>query len=308
MYRLLDNVLDEMRRVADRDDDGGLQGKEPNMDKSWTGDNNDVSLRHNDGQWKFLMKERRLRGLRKVKKRRTIPFLLLSQLGVIRHHTSKHRCFKVFVDASSGGHLKRAGEFRSSQRSGQATNVGIKEGSDLITQVKTYGRSSRHAKRPRVHAHEACVMLLPIRNIVLPLQSCEREHAWKSIALQRRIKAVIERYSGLGIVDNVHNLLGKIREDCKAVVPHGRRLASAHYDSNLQGYYELTADCSLSETIEVPAGQTLTIVGIGNPTIDRGESGRHFFVNGHLKMTGVTLTKGKVSVSHVTRVKDCVAE
>ena len=53
---------------------------------------------------------------------------------------------------------------------------------------------------------------------------------------------------------------------------------------------------------------TLTIVGIGNPTIDRGEDGRHFTVNGHLNMTGVTLTKGKASVSHVAHVNDCVQD
>ena len=125
--------------------------------------------------------------------------------------------------------------------------------------------------------------------------------------LQGRVEEVIERYPGLGIIDTVRTLLGKIREDCKAVVPHGRRLAECPTIPT-SGYYELTEDCSLSSTITVPAGQTLTIVGIGNPTIDRGEGGRHFTVNGHLNMTGVTLTKGKVSVSRVAHVNDCVED
>ena len=102
----------------------------------------------------------------------------------------------------------------------------------------------------------------------------------------------------MGITNTVRTLLGNIREDCKAVVPHGRRLAECP-PIPTSGYYEITEDCSLSSTITVQAGETLTIVGIGNPTIDRGKGGRHFTVNGHLIMTGVTLTKGKTDVSHV---------
>ena len=47
------------------------------------------------------------------------------------------------------------------------------------------------------------------------------------------------------------------------------------------------------------SGKTLTIVGVGAPTIDREQSGRHFYVTGggHLNVTGVTLANGKGSVS-----------
>ena len=55
--------------------------------------------------------------------------------------------------------------------------------------------------------------------------------------LQRRVEEVIERYPGLGIT-YCSQLLGNIREDCKAVVPHGRRLAECPTIPT-SGYYEL---------------------------------------------------------------------
>ena len=49
-------------------------------------------------------------------------------------------------------------------------------------------------------------------------------------------------------------------------------------------------------------GKTLTIVGVGAPTIDREESGRHFNVtgDGHLNVMGVTLANGKVTEGNVS--------
>ena len=45
-----------------------------------------------------------------------------------------------------------------------------------------------------------------------------------------------------------------------------------------EGLYELTESCRLTSEITVENGKTLTIVGIGAPTIDREQNGRHFSV------------------------------
>ena len=77
---------------------------------------------------------------------------------------------------------------------------------------------------------------------------------------------------------------------------YGRKLSSSPAECTIQSerFYELTKSCRLTDEIIVPNGKTLTIVGIGAPTIERDEKGRHFYVTGggHLKMTGVTLADG----------------
>ena len=45
-----------------------------------------------------------------------------------------------------------------------------------------------------------------------------------------------------------------------------------------EGFYKLTESCRLTGEITVGSGKTLTIVGIGAPTIDREQNGRHFSV------------------------------
>ena len=66
----------------------------------------------------------------------------------------------------------------------------------------------------------------------------------------------------------------------------------------------MTESCRLTGQITVGSGKTLTIVGVGAPTIDREQSGRHFKVSdgGHLNVTGVTLANGKVTESNVSLI------
>eukprot|EP00949_MAST-11_sp_MAST-11-sp1_P000095 g95.t1 len=297
MHRLLDNVLDEMRseyvRAGDREHTVHDQRKVEGEDISFDNQNEQWHQDHGRFEAQRVMQSEEAQGRPLPPSSRISDGEGLAAPGIMNPN----------IDASRESSLDLRGvPFETCWRVqslltdlANATNVGIKEGSDLITQVETYveeftpcqtATSSCLAKGLRDSASdtERCVSVAELR-----------EGTCKEVgALQRRIEAVIEKYSGLGTVDNVRTLLGKIREDCKAVVPHGRRLAECPTIPT-SGYYELTADCSLSSTITVPANKTLTIVGIGNPTIDRGEGGRHFIVNGHLNMTGVTLTKGKDS-------------
>eukprot|EP00949_MAST-11_sp_MAST-11-sp1_P003278 g3278.t1 len=308
MYRLLDNVLDEMRSGAERGDDGGLQWKEPNMDKSWTGDDNDVATQHNDGQWKFPMKEEAQRAPQSEDRKDypLPPFRRSSVLSDIARPT---------IDASRESLMQvTEGSFETCWRVhslladlANATDGGIKESAEFMAQVESYVEESTPCQTPTSSCLTKTFRDSHSKKYGCGGQDLSEGTCVEISALQGRVEKVIERHSGLGIVDNVRNLLGKIREDCKAVVPHGRRLAECP-TIPISGDYKLTADCSLSSTITVPAGETLTIVGTGNPKIDRGESGRHFVVHGHLKMTGVTLTKGYSDVSRVAHMNDCVED
>eukprot|EP00949_MAST-11_sp_MAST-11-sp1_P005219 g5219.t1 len=177
-----------------------------------------------------------------------------------------------------------------------ATSVGdggIKEGAELMAQVETYVEeftpcqtptSSCLAKALRDDSTHEAHECAPDADMSEGM--CEEVNA-----LRRHVEAVIQKYPGLGILDSVREFLGALRKDCKAVVPHGRRLAECPTIPT-SGYYELTEDCSLSSTITVPADKTLTIVGIGNPTIDRMKEGQHFVVLGSLTMTDITLIGG----------------
>eukprot|EP00949_MAST-11_sp_MAST-11-sp1_P003667 g3667.t1 len=71
-----------------------------------------------------------------------------------------------------------------------------------------------------------------------------------------------------------------------------------------EGFYELTENCNLAAEIVVESRKTLTIVGVGAPTIDRGGSGRHFTVRGALTLHGaiVLINGGNVSQGGAVRV------
>ena len=94
------------------------------------------------------------------------------------------------------------------------------------------------------------------------------------------------------------------RAECKAPATHGRKLSSSLPECTIpsEGFYKLTESCRLTGQINVGSGKTLTIVGIGAPTIDREQSGRHFSVigGGHLNVTGVTLANGEVTGDNVS--------
>ena len=109
--------------------------------------------------------------------------------------------------------------------------------------------------------------------------------------------------SGKGLVEHIReSALGLLeRADCKGPATYERKLSSSLPECAIpsEGFYELTESCRLTGQISVGSGKTLTIVGVGAPTIDREQSGRHFSVTGggHLNVTGVTLANGKASVS-----------
>ena len=294
MYKLLDNVLDEMRSGASLDDGEGSQGKRHKLqaerkalDSSKVG-SDDVPQNNVGGHWRQDSEED-------------------AQGGALTLRTNYGRVISnapntPFEDCS------RVDDLLSNLAN--ATRVGgdIKEGLEFVAQVESYVEEFTSCQTPT----SSC-LAKAFRDPTVEKHGCDagkdlREGMCEEVsALRGRVEEVIAKYPGLRVTDAVRGILGKIRDACKAVVPHGRRLAECPTIPT-SGYYELTANCSLSSTITVPAGETLTIVGIGNPTIDRGEGGRHFVVNGHLKMTGVTLTKGYLDVSRMAHVNDCVED
>ena len=121
--------------------------------------------------------------------------------------------------------------------------------------------------------------------------------------LRERMDQVVHEYaSEKGLVEHIReSALGLLeRADCKAPATHERKLSSSLPECTIpsEGFYELRESCRLTGEITVGSGKTLTIVGVGAPTIDREQSGRHFYVTGggHLNVTGVTLANGKVTV------------
>jgi hypothetical protein len=125
--------------------------------------------------------------------------------------------------------------------------------------------------------------------------------------LRERMDQVVHEYaSEKGLVEQIReSALGLLeRAECKAPATHERKLSSSLPECTIpsEGFYELTESCRLTGQINVGSGKTLTIVGVGAPTIDREEKGRHFSVTGggHLNVTGVTLANGKVTGDYVS--------
>ena len=125
--------------------------------------------------------------------------------------------------------------------------------------------------------------------------------------LRERVDQVVHGHaSAKGLVDHIReSALGLLeRADCKAPATHERKLSSSLPECAIpsEGFYELTESCRLTSEISVGSGKTLTIVGVGAPTINREQNGRHFYVRGggHLNVTGVTLANGKVTGGNVS--------
>ena len=125
--------------------------------------------------------------------------------------------------------------------------------------------------------------------------------------LRERMDQVVHEYaSGKGLVEQIRESAWRLleRTECKAPATHERKLSSSLPNCTIpsEGFYELTESCRLTGQIDVGSGKTLTIVGVGAPTIDREENGRHFRVSGggHLNVTGVTLANGKVTGDNVS--------
>ena len=125
--------------------------------------------------------------------------------------------------------------------------------------------------------------------------------------LRERIVQVVHEYaSEKGLVDHIReSALGLLeRADCKGPATYERKLSSSLPECTIpsEGFYELRESCRLTSEITVGSSKTLTIVGIGAPTIDREQNGRHFKVSGggHLNVTGVTLANGKVTGDNVS--------
>ncbi len=122
------------------------------------------------------------------------------------------------------------------------------------------------------------------------------------VKLRGRVDQMLHGHaSGMGFAEHLRKTALRLLErvECEASTTHGRKLSSSLPACIIpsEGFYELTESCRLTSEITVGSGKTLTIVGIGAPTIDRDESGRHFTVTsgGHLNVTGVTLANGKVA-------------
>ena len=125
--------------------------------------------------------------------------------------------------------------------------------------------------------------------------------------LRERMDQVVHEYaSEKGLVEQIRESAGRLleRAECKAPATHGRKLSSSLPTCTIptEGFYRLTESCHLTDQITVGSGKTLTIVGIGDPTIDREQNGRHFYVSdgGHLNVTGVTLANGRVTDDNVS--------
>ena len=125
--------------------------------------------------------------------------------------------------------------------------------------------------------------------------------------LRERMDQVVHEYaSGKGLVEHIRESAWRLleRAECKAPATHERKLSSSLPICTIpsEGFYRLTESCRLTGQISVGSGKTLTIVGVGAPTIDREQSGRHFYVTGggHLNVTGVTLANGKVTDDNVS--------
>ena len=125
--------------------------------------------------------------------------------------------------------------------------------------------------------------------------------------LRERMDQVVHEYaSEKGLVEQIRESAGRLleRAECKAPATHGRKLSSSLPNCTIptEGFYRLTESCRLTDQITVGSGKTLTIVGIGDPIIDREQNGRHFYVSGggHLNVTGVTLANGKVTNDNVS--------
>ena len=124
--------------------------------------------------------------------------------------------------------------------------------------------------------------------------------------LRERMDQVVHEYASAKILveqirESAWGLLE--RPGCKAPATHGRKLSSLPICTiPSEGFYKLTESCRLTGQINVGSGKTLTIIGVGAPTIDREQSGRHFYVTGggHLNVTGVTLANGKVTGDNVS--------
>ena len=122
--------------------------------------------------------------------------------------------------------------------------------------------------------------------------------------LRKRMDQVVHEYaSGKGLVEQILESTWRLleRAECKPPATHERKLSSSLPACTIprEGFYRLTESCRLTSEITVGSGKALTIVGVGAPTIDREQSGRHFYVRdgGHLNVTGVTLANGKAYVS-----------
>eukprot|EP00949_MAST-11_sp_MAST-11-sp1_P000861 g861.t1 len=122
--------------------------------------------------------------------------------------------------------------------------------------------------------------------------------------LLRRVEDVMRGYMAKkrgGLVGEIREIARRLlqREECKASARHrpGRKLSfQPNCTIPSEGLYELKESCLLASDVVVEGNQTLTIVGEGAPTIDRGGNGRHFTVigGGHLNVTSVTLANGNI--------------
>eukprot|EP00949_MAST-11_sp_MAST-11-sp1_P004584 g4584.t1 len=113
--------------------------------------------------------------------------------------------------------------------------------------------------------------------------------------LRERVDQVVHQYAS--VKDVVEHIASALLQRAECNVPEkNRRKLSSLPDCTIPsaGFYELTESCRLTRRISVLGGKTLTIVGVGTPTIDREENGWHFDVYSgcHLNVTGLTLTNG----------------
>ena len=127
--------------------------------------------------------------------------------------------------------------------------------------------------------------------------------------LRERIQGVVHQYeSERDLIEQIRASALRLleRRECKVPAAYSRKLSSSLPDCTIpsEGYYILNASCRLTAEITVGSNMTLTIVGVGAPTIDREENGRHFNVTGggHLNVTGVTFANGKVVADYVSWV------
>eukprot|EP00949_MAST-11_sp_MAST-11-sp1_P004943 g4943.t1 len=232
MHRLLDNVLDEMGSGVDRDDDHGvLRGEGLHMNNLRQGDGEGVSRNQGDGQWKTSVNHETEREVQSERRRN--PEAHSSNGTAAADINGPSIDHFGLVPRESLMHI-RGDSFETCWRAqsllkdlANATNVGIKEGPAFMAQVESHVEQFT----PCQTATSSCLVRAVRNDSIAGAHECApvaelREGTCAQVReLQERVEEVIERYHGLGIIDNVRTLLGKVREDCKAVVPHGRRLA-----------------------------------------------------------------------------------